>query len=91
MTPQTCGNFPRKMAGAGIHSIAKSSALILRLDTTEITPWQTTFICTADYQLLLSDLIQTMRKVQDCDNPLSNTGTVKTPHHMVGLAIQAHN
>jgi hypothetical protein len=61
------------MAWAGFHSIANSSALMPRFAATIISPWQTAFQCTADFQLLFWGLIQTMRRVQVCGNPLSNS------------------
>jgi hypothetical protein len=60
------------MAGAGFHYIANYRAPIPRFATTRITAWQSALKCTADYQPSLSDLIQTLRRVQAFGNPLSN-------------------
>jgi hypothetical protein len=45
------------MAGAGFHSIASPCALILRTDTTILSPWQSAFQCSLDYQPPLSGLM----------------------------------
>jgi hypothetical protein len=53
--------------------LLNSRTLIPQIATTIITPWQTAFQCTADCQLPLWGLIQTMWRVQACGNLLSNS------------------
>jgi hypothetical protein len=63
------------MAGPVFHSIANPRALIPRTATTILSPWQSAFQCSADCQPPPSDLLQTLRAVQACGNPLSNLDT----------------
>jgi hypothetical protein len=71
MTQQP-GNYRRKMAGTGIHSLANIRAQIPRIATTGIFPWQTALKCTGNCQAPDSGSKQYMRTVQACGNPLSN-------------------
>jgi hypothetical protein len=62
---------PCKMAGTGIHSLAKLRGQMPQFTTTGITPWQTVLKFTADCQAPRSGGKECMRPGQACDNPKS--------------------
>jgi hypothetical protein len=62
------------MAGTGFQCFAKLRALTPQIAAIRITAWPTALNRAADCQPPPPGLIRTLRAVQACGNPLSNSG-----------------